>query len=384
VRGDFNRDGRPDLLGSTGSAFNVRLNNGAGTFGSRVITQAAWHTSLVPTDFSRDGRTDVAGCRFQNADSTSTPSELGIWLGNGPGTFSSPRRFTLPGSCRATATEDFNQDGRPDIAAIWVARNPDFSFVNGITVFFGDGAGNVSHSVTSDHISAASSDGNSCRFDGVVAGNYDRAGAPDVVVATTCDNDTFSQGTVLFGRGTGTGQFAFTNTDEAARHLQMAKDDVNQDSRLDLVVKHRSFGPHGAGGTGLSFYLNRDSGGIPTWEKRTVQSYDADGGCGSGVHAGVAVDLNNDAIKDAAYGEVLRPSDCSGTEAYRLSVKMGRADGAYGSAQRFSLPAFPQDVVSGDFDRDGRMDLAMATSSSLEVFLNRNSIATCTAQRCAP
>jgi hypothetical protein len=58
---------------------------------------------------------------------------------------------------------------------------------------------------------------------------------------------------------------------------------------------------------------------------------------------------------------------------------LGHADGSYSPPQKFSLATYPDGVVSADFDRDGRLDLAVGRGDSTEVFLNRTNIATCTA-----
>jgi hypothetical protein len=146
-----------------------------------------------------------------------------------------------------------------------------------------------------------------------------------------------------------------------------------------LSVKGSFTGPHAASSSELLFYANNNSNGIPTWQRRTVHGYGGDGDCVSHLNWGIAVDINGDTIKDGAFVEVSRPGDCSGAEDYDLAVKLGAADGTFAGPQTFPLAGHPFTVVSGDFDRDGRLDLAIATANSTEVFLNRNSIATCSA-----
>src|SRR5262245_21549682 len=376
--GDFNRDGKPDLLGTSNGNFRVLLNNGDGTFRGPVTTsQPGTRRALVTADFNRDGRTDLVGCQIQNPDASAPVTELAIWTGVGEGTFSQPKKFSVPGFCSSVAIEDFNKDGMQDAAVVWTLRNPDDTPNNGITVFFGDGAGNVSHSITTDHITAVDIEGNPCAFSGLVAGNYDRAGAPDVMISAACSSFDYDFSTVLFGMGTGTGQFGFSESISTPRSLGLAKNDLNQDSRLDLFVFESLSGPHASGITGLSAYTNTSVSGPPTWEVKDIYSYGGDAECIGRVIDGSSADLNGDGLKDVAFTEVFRPGDCSDlTETYNLGVMLGRADGTYSAPQKFSLPNFPLGVASADFDRDGRFDLALNRGTNItEVFLNRTNVA---------
>lgn len=378
--GDFNRDGKPDLLGSSNGKFSVLLNNGDGTFRGPVTTaHPSAGARLTKADFNRDGRTDLVGCQLQDPEGSGS-ADFVILTGTGPGTFSQARKFSLPAGCSSFALEDFDKDGNQDAAVVWSSRNPDDTPNNGITVLFGDGAGGVSHSITTDHISAVDVEGNPCSFSGVVAGNYDRAGSPDVIVAAPCSNWDFDHSTVLFGAGTGTGHFGFSQSAQPNRSLGLGKNDLNQDSRLDMFVFGSLSGPHASAITELSAYINTSASGPPEWEVRGIFGYGGDGECIGRVLSGSSADLNGDGIKDVAFTEVFRPGDCIDfTETYNLGVMLGRPDGTYSAPQKFSLTEFPGGVVSADFDRDGRPDLAVARGNSTEVFLNRTNIATCAA-----
>lgn len=381
LRGDFNRDGKPDLLGSGNGTFRVLLNNGDGTFrGPITSTQPGGPRPRAVADFNRDGRTDLVGCHIQDPEASQPVIEFAIWLGTGAGTFSQPRRFSLPALCDSVAVEDFNQDGNHDAAVLWVLRNPDDAPNNGISVFFGDGAGSVSHSITTDHISAVDSEGNPCALNSLVAGNYDRAGSPDVMVAAQCTNFDFDHSTVLFGIGTGTGHFGFSESTRVNRSLGLGKEDLNQDGRLDLFAFESLSGPHASSISGVRGFISTSASGAPAWEERGIYSQGGDGECIGRVADGTTGDFNGDGIKDAAFTETFRPGDCIDfTETYHMGVTIGRADGSYSSPQKFSLSAELGGVVSADFDRDGRLDLAVGRGGSTEVFLNRTSTPTCTA-----
>jgi len=62
--GDFNSDGRPDILGDTAAgALNLYPGNGLGGFGGHVEIGHGWAgwKLLGPGDFSGDGHADLIG-----------------------------------------------------------------------------------------------------------------------------------------------------------------------------------------------------------------------------------------------------------------------------------------------------------------------------------
>lgn len=111
--GDFNGDGKPDLMFSHGipnSSVSVLLGNGDGTFGSPVVPAIA----ATPTygqatlgDFDMDGTTDIAVLDYASVD---------VLLGERDGTFQVLPN-SLPGllPSNGIAAGDFNNDGKPDL-----------------------------------------------------------------------------------------------------------------------------------------------------------------------------------------------------------------------------------------------------------------------------
>jgi hypothetical protein len=208
-RGDFNHDGKPDLLGNGGNGFYVLLNNGDGTFHGPLVTSHAEMVShLVMTDFNRDGNPDIAACTA--VDPSSSTADAAIWMGNGAGGFSSSRHFTITGNCQDVAAADFDNDGNQDVAVVWQVWNPDFSPNNGITVFFGNGTGTLDRAVTTSNITVNSGNGPCAFASAVVSGNYDRSGSPDLMIGTICPGDAIDHGVIVFAQGSGTGNFGFS------------------------------------------------------------------------------------------------------------------------------------------------------------------------------
>jgi hypothetical protein len=126
--GDFNNDGRPDLvLTAGGSNYAAELKNtGNGTFAyynSFLVGQ--FPVGVVVADFNGDGNLDFAA-------TSSQANVVAICTGKGDGTFDPARTRSTDGQRpRGFAVGDFNGDGRPDLAVTLFDTNS-------VDVLFGD------------------------------------------------------------------------------------------------------------------------------------------------------------------------------------------------------------------------------------------------------
>ncbi|TQS89594.1 hypothetical protein EU811_20060 [Arthrobacter sp. TS-15] len=112
--GDFNRDGKNDLLARAGDVVWFYPGNGAGSFGARVQVSTGWSTMsqlFSPGDFSGDGIPDFIG-RLSSG-------ELRLYEGNGTGGQRTPTTIGSGWNVMNAilSTGDFNGDGKADVLA---------------------------------------------------------------------------------------------------------------------------------------------------------------------------------------------------------------------------------------------------------------------------
>ena len=167
---------------------------------------------VVVGDFNGDGRldlvlTDVSYWR------------LFLFLGNGDGTFQTPRQVGLNWVPDFVAVGDFNGDGVLDLA---VAAEDDLSDYGKVLVLLGNGDGTFQSPLTV----AAGDDATS-----IAVGDFNGDGKPDLAVG----NEAFNNVWVLLGNGDGTFQAA-QDFGVGGRAESVAVADFNGDGRLDLAV----------------------------------------------------------------------------------------------------------------------------------------------------
>jgi hypothetical protein len=183
-------------------------------------------------DYNGDGKTDLAVANANSSDG-GDPAEVLILLGAGNGTFSEGGHYTAGKDARSIASEDFNGDGKEDLAVVNEGSND-------ISVLLGVGDGTFLPAVNYKTGKAPQS---------VTAADFNDDGHMDLVVANE-DSDDIS---ILLGRGDGT--FAESVSHRGGSDPQaVIAGDFNGDGKEDLAIVNEK--------SGNVFILINDTAGI--------------------------------------------------------------------------------------------------------------------------
>jgi hypothetical protein len=174
VVADFNGDAKADLGVTTtngGGRTHVLLGFGDGTFGAPIPLAGTGGTSSAVGDFNGDGTADLAVAGTSRAD-------VGVFLGNGDGSFQAEARYGPDVRGRSVAAGDLNADGRDDLIAVTYEYNGKTGLLQygEVAVLLATGNGAFLPAV---HYAAGTNP------QALAVGDFDRDGATDVAVANS-------------------------------------------------------------------------------------------------------------------------------------------------------------------------------------------------------
>lgn len=280
---DINGDGKQDLIingkrGTTGIVATM-LGNGDGSFQAPVETDftGAASSSVIVGDFNKDGILDVA---LINA------SYVKVLAGNGDGTFRAlaPTFFSTYSGRDGVAAADFNGDGNLDL--VITGYDPYSSTGLGFAgVLLGNGDGTFG-----DITYVAGSGANYVGSITAAVGDFNGDGKLDIATGIQTAGATI-EGLILLSLGNGDGTFAtgVSVSNVASVTSPLLVGDFNADGNLDLA-------------TGGYFYYGQGNGTFPT----------SNGSANAPTFALVG-DANNDGLLDVIDETVVVTRNGSGT-----------------------------------------------------------------------
>ena len=301
------------------------------TFNLSTLTAGSSPQRNVAGDFNRDGIMDLAVADGSN-------NQVLVMLGNGDGTFQSPVPYQVGTGPSTLIAADFDNDGKLDIAV----GDSD----GGIFVLQGNGDGTF-------HLDPILSVAGAGPWD-LAVGDFNGDGRLDLA----CVNRTDGTISIFLGNGdatfNGDGFFqppatVATNADPA----QMTVGDFNGDGILDIAVAN--FG--GFTGNTVSVFLGNGNG---TFQAKV--DYDVS----LAPLSIVAADFNGDGKLDLAVADSCGTSTPCGRPGL-VSILLGNGDGTFQTHVDYPAGSFPYTIVAGDFNGDGKLDVAVSDLDSFQV-----------------
>jgi Bacterial Ig-like domain (group 3)/FG-GAP-like repeat len=346
---DFDGDGSVDLvnLDTTLNVVGFYLGGNGSYPGAPVIVRpgdgAPSFTLVASGDINGDGIPDTVSTEYTNA-TISTPNIV-IGLNDGKGHFTYTEAFdgkTLDSGNVANIEPmvvDLNGDGLGDLI---------FPSYDGVAFAYGQGNG----------VFSALQDlplGIACPVNYVDAGDLNGDGATDLVFAYSGDSSCTSGGTissgyfVLLNKGDGTFVSTFSAYGGSLFEPKLA--DLNGDGFLDLVVTDND--------TNSGTYVIDIIPGIGdgTFNLHSVRET-ATNTRTSAISLG---DFDGDGKQDLAIG-VINKFQTDGGQIYGstgLEVLKGNGDFSFGLPAQYAVGLAPWDIRIGDFNNDGRPDIAL-------------------------
>jgi len=228
--GDFNNDGKMDLVVASGATVYVLAGNGDGTYAPAYGSAGPANTVITGihvADLNSDGKLDliINGRR-------GTTGVIATMFGNGDKSFQPPCETDFTGaSSSSVIVGDFNHDGILDVALI---------SASGVQTMLGNGSGGFGAPVSSSFATYAGRDG-------IAAADLNGDGNLDLVITAydPISSTGFGFAAVCLGKGDGTFQDMLPvagSSSSFVGSITAAVGDFNGDGKLDIATAIQTAG----------------------------------------------------------------------------------------------------------------------------------------------
>ena len=280
-------------------------------------------------DFNGDGKIDLAVPNY-------TDETVSILLGKGDGTFQAQVTYATGIGPMAAVTGDFNHDGKLDLAVANDGCPPSGGTCYGgsVSIFLGNGDGTFGQASTFNTGIVTNT---------LASGDFNRDGRVDLAVGAY--GNSGGEVYIYLGNGDGTFQTGATyhvGAQNSQPPGSIVAADFNGDGKLDLAAAD------GFGSNNVSILMGNGDG---TFQSQVQYA------TGLSPNSIAVADFNNDGKLDLAVAD-------DDPAANSVSILLGNGDGTFRTHVDYPTGVGPASVTTGDFNGDGKLDLAAADPGS--------------------
>jgi uncharacterized repeat protein (TIGR02543 family) len=425
--GDFNGDGHQDIatanIGS--NSVSIRLGDGLGGFsGTTNVAVGSSPISVVVGDFNGDGNQDIAAANYNSGS-------VSIRLGDGQGGFSGTSEIVVGSNPQSLAVGDFNGDGKQDIAAanynsssvsirLGVEDAAELNITgNGVTIpngntgiatadytDFGNGL-NTNRTYTIQNAGTAPLTINSIGISGADMALFTISGItlPTIIAAESEVNFSVNFFSTSLGTKTATVTINNDKCDEGSYAFNVQAESIAptlgnySGPSIATAGGNATISPDAAptGGVSVTINTTTDFKGLLTVDQSTgvvsitnahpAGSYEVTVDAGFGITQTFTLTVGNTLCSQGQFYAPAIPEVAVGTNPYSVavgdfngdgkqdiatvnegsnsvSIRLGDGQGGFSGTTNVAVGSNPQSVAIGDFNGDGNQDIAVANRIS--------------------
>jgi hypothetical protein len=336
---DVTGDGYLDLIAAD-TSITISPGNGDGTFGPPISNYASGAYSIAAVDMNGDGILDVVGLEDEFRS-------VSVFLGRGNGTYIGAPLLTSPisGSNPDTLTLELATDvtgvGSTDLLEVYQPEP-----LQGAELLTGlsDGQGNF------NYVAAFPTDENAFSNDTFVqpvSADFNGDGKQDIILSGL--HGTLS---VALSNGDGTFQTPIAISLGAldCPVSYAAVGDLQNSGKQSIVVPYPGDASCGGPDGGQSGYFVIPGNGDGTFATPQFQAF------GNELYSAVLANISGSGILGLVLNDA--PFDSSAVN-FGVYYLPGNGDGTFGAAATVSSTYMISQVIAGDYNQDGKLDLIM-------------------------
>ncbi|MEG4634801.1 DUF4347 domain-containing protein, partial [Microcoleus sp. AR_TQ3_B6] len=314
------------------NANTLKTYSGVLGFAPKVdFTTGSAPRSVSTGDINGDGKPDLA---VANRGSNTTSILLNTTpTGSTTATFATKVDFYTGSQPWSVSIGNINSDGKPDVATV-------NAYGDTLSILF-----NTTTTGASTPTFAPKVDLTTGHYpESVGIGDFNGDGSPDVAVL-----NSYNYTTSIFVNTTATNTFTPVNFSTGSRPISVSIDDINRDGKLDLATANGN-------GNNTSILLNTTTTGATTPTFATKVNFST----GSDPYSVCMGDINSDGKPDLAVANLAS----NNVSILLNTTSTGSPTPTFGPTVNFTTGTSPGSVSIGDFNGDGKPDLAVANSGS--------------------